>query len=90
MHNTAADHISAVLVVFFALTTGYALLCAVSPLGRCRRCRGFGFKTRTDRRGRIVRGRNCRRCKGAGRRLRTGRRIYDLAVRLRNEGTPAR
>ena len=87
MTTATADHVSAVIAALFALTLGYAALCALSPRGRCRRCRGFGFKTRTDRRGRTVRGRNCRRCKGAGARVRIGRLLWDLAARTRNHGT---
>jgi hypothetical protein len=90
VHTTAADLISAVLTAVFFLCTGYAALCAAFPLGRCHRCRGFGFKVRTNRRGRVRRGRRCRRCKGAGRRIRAGRRLFDLVVRLRAEGVPAR
>ncbi|WUT76334.1 hypothetical protein OG896_19490 [Streptomyces sp. NBC_00669] len=65
----------------------YAALCAASPLGVCRRCGGFGFKVRQNRRGRIVRGRECRRCRGYGQRVRVGRHLYNVATRLRREGT---
>jgi hypothetical protein len=65
----------------------YAALCAASPLGACRRCGGFGFKVRQNRRGRIVRGRPCRRCRGYGQRVRVGRHLYNVATRLHREGT---
>ncbi|WP_405583943.1 hypothetical protein [Streptomyces sp. NBC_01190] len=65
---------------------GYAALCALSPLGVCRRCGGFGFKVKHNRRGRLVRGRNCRRCRGYGQRVRVGRHLYNLATRLHREG----
>jgi hypothetical protein len=65
----------------------YAALCAASPLGVCRRCGGFGFKVRQNRRGRIVRGRECRRCRGYGQRVRVGRHLYNVATRLHREGT---
>lgn len=65
----------------------YAALCGVSPLGTCRKCHGFGFKVRQNRRGRIIRGRDCRRCKGYGQRIRVGRRAYNAATRLHREGT---
>ena len=73
------------LVIVAALC--YAALCASSPLGSCHKCGGFGFKVAQNRRGRIVRGRVCRRCHGFGQRVRFGRRIYNLATRLRREGT---
>lgn len=65
----------------------YAALCAVSPFGPCRKCHGFGFKVKQNRRGRITRGRNCRRCKGYGMRLRAGRHVYNAVTRLHREGT---
>jgi len=65
----------------------YAALCAASPVGHCRKCRGFGFKIKQNRRGRIVRGRSCRRCDGYGQRIRVGRHLYNVATRLHREGT---
>ncbi|MFF6955397.1 hypothetical protein [Streptomyces sp. NPDC008317] len=64
----------------------YAALCAASPLGSCRKCHGFGFKVKQNRRGRIVRGRECRRCRGYGQRIRVGRHLYNVATRLYREG----
>ncbi|BFV58723.1 hypothetical protein KCMC57_up38270 [Kitasatospora sp. CMC57] len=66
----------------------YALLCAASPFGRCRACKGLGFRTRTTAlTGRLARGRDCRRCDTTGRRLRLGRRLHNhgLAARERAE-----
>ncbi|WP_372408723.1 hypothetical protein [Streptomyces luteireticuli] len=72
-------------VLFVAL--GYAALCAVSPFGNCRKCRGFGFKVKKNRHGRITRGRYCRRCDGHGKRIRVGRHLYNAAVRVHRDGT---
>ncbi|MEY9876027.1 hypothetical protein ABH931_005534 [Streptacidiphilus sp. MAP12-33] len=69
------------------VTLGYGIVCAAQPFGRCRRCRGFGFHFKTDRRGRMRRGKDCRRCKATGYRIRTGRHLYNLALRLYREGT---
>jgi hypothetical protein len=69
-----------VLAVLLIVASLYAVLCTASPNGPCRTCRGFGFKTRTDRKGRTHRGRNCRRCKGHGTRTRIGRRLFDLTA----------
>ncbi|WP_370218710.1 hypothetical protein [Kitasatospora sp. GAS1066B] len=65
------------------MTVCYAALCAASPFGDCRRCRGFGFQLKYDRRGRPCRGKHCRRCDGIGKRIRLGRHLYNVAVRLR-------
>lgn len=77
-----SDLLAAIPGIVF-VTLGYVALCAVSPLGACRRCRGFGFHVRTDRRGRFSRGRDCSRCRGHGRRVRLGRRLYNLYARER-------
>jgi hypothetical protein len=69
------------------VTLCYAALCAVSPFGTCRKCRGFGFAMTTDRKGRAKRGKHCRRCDGHGIRIRTGRHLYHLAARLHHDGT---
>ncbi|MGC0317523.1 hypothetical protein [Kitasatospora acidiphila] len=66
---------------------GYAALCAAQPFGDCRKCKGIGFKTRTDRKGRIKRGRDCRRCHSVGKRIRVGRHLYNLAHRTWRTGT---
>ncbi|MEU2155448.1 hypothetical protein ABZ532_10605 [Streptomyces sp. NPDC019396] len=74
--------------VLLLLTLSYVALCAASPLGACRKCRGWGAKVRVSRfSGRLKRGRDCRRCEGYGQRVRVGRRLYNLAVRLHHDGT---
>ncbi|MDT3396157.1 hypothetical protein RKE29_05795 [Streptomyces sp. B1866] len=72
---------------FLLVTLGYATLCAVSPFGPCRKCRGFGQQVRTDRHGRPRPGRACRRCRGTGKRIRLGRHLYNLARRTWRDGT---
>lgn len=78
-----ADAIPALLFI----TLGYAALCAVSPFGNCRKCRGFGFKVKTTRRGRLKAGRTCRRCHGDRVRIRFGRHLWNVAHRLHHQGT---
>jgi hypothetical protein len=70
------------------ITLSYATVCAVSPFGNCRKCRGFGFQLRTNRRGKLKRGKHCRRCQGLGRRIRIGRWLYNRAAHLYREGNP--
>nr|WSS63176.1 hypothetical protein OG284_19040 [Streptomyces sp. NBC_01177] len=69
------------------ITLCYASLCAASPFGDCRKCRGWGFATKTDRKGRTKRGKDCRRCKATGKRMRIGRHLYNIAARLHRDGT---
>ncbi|WP_424887428.1 hypothetical protein [Streptomyces sp. XH2] len=69
------------------VTLGYAAMCAASPFGRCRKCRGLGFAMKADRKGRPRRGRPCRRCDGHGIRIRVGRHLYNAAARLHRDGT---
>ncbi|QHF92670.1 hypothetical protein DEH18_00700 [Streptomyces sp. NHF165] len=69
------------------LTLCYAALCAISPFGTCRKCRGFGFHLKTNRRGQLRRGKDCRRCDGHGKRIRLGRWLYNRASRLHDQGT---
>lgn len=69
------------------ITFCYGLLCAVSPFGNCRKCRGFGYKLRTDRRGRLRPGRTCRRCHGDRIRIRVGRHAWNAARRIHRAGT---
>ncbi|MFF4332321.1 hypothetical protein [[Kitasatospora] papulosa] len=69
------------------VTLSYSGLCAVSPFGDCRKCRGWGFATKTDRKGRTKRGKDCRRCKATGKRIRIGRHLYNVAARLHRDGT---
>lgn len=76
------------ILALVLLTLCYAALCAKSPYGVCRKCRGWGSKVRVSRfSGRLKRGRACRRCRGYGRRLRIGRRLHNAVARLRRDGT---
>ncbi|MFE6001460.1 hypothetical protein ACFQ6C_32105 [Streptomyces sp. NPDC056454] len=68
------------------ITLSYASLCAASPFGNCRKCRGWGFAMKTDRKGRAKRGKDCRRCKATGKRIRIGRHLYNVAARLHRNG----
>ncbi|MDQ0941795.1 hypothetical protein [Streptomyces sp. V1I1] len=74
------------IACLLAITLGYGSLCAASPFGPCRKCRGWGFAMKTDRKGRLKRGKSCRRCKATGRRIRVGRWIYNRASRIYREG----
>lgn len=69
------------------ITLCYVSLCAGSPFGNCRKCRGFGFAMKTDRKGRPKRGKTCRRCHGHGKRIRMGRHLYNVWLGLYREGT---
>ncbi|MEW1719616.1 hypothetical protein [Streptomyces sp. NPDC093109] len=74
--------------ILIVLTLCYALLCAASPYGTCRKCEGWGHAiVRARRSGRLKRGRQCRRCSGYGTRLRVGRRVYNGVTRLHDNGT---
>ncbi|MFF4230078.1 hypothetical protein [Streptomyces sp. NPDC001820] len=75
------------IACLLAITLGYGSVCAVSPFGNCRKCRGWGFAMKTDRKGRAKRGKDCRRCKATGKRIRVGRHLYNLAARLHRDGT---
>jgi hypothetical protein len=79
--------IALAIACLFIVTFGYVGMCAAAPFGPCRRCRGFGFELKTDRKGQLKRGKNCRRCKATGRRIRIGRWIFNRAQRLYREGT---
>ncbi|MFG2234947.1 hypothetical protein ACGFNX_33990 [Streptomyces sp. NPDC048723] len=76
--------VSACLLI---VTLGYISLCAGSPFGTCRKCRGFGYAMTTDRKGRLKRGKHCRRCDGHGKRIRVGRHIYNLWLRTYRDAT---
>ncbi|MDX3855040.1 hypothetical protein [Streptomyces sp. AK02-01A] len=73
--------------LLLAVTFCYVGWCAVSPFGNCRRCRGWGFVMKTDRKGRAKRGKDCRRCKATGKRIRVGRHLYNVATRIHHDGT---
>lgn len=59
----------------------YAVLCAVQPFARCRRCAGTG---RQEHRGTH---RTCPRCHGRRYRLRIGRRTHNAWRRTHQDGT---
>lgn len=75
------------ITTLLAVTLCYAGVCAASPFGDCRRCRGFGYKTKTDRKGRPKRGRECRRCDGTGKRIRIGRHLWNRWRVVHHDGT---
>lgn len=75
------------IACLLVVTLSYASLCAGSPFGNCRKCRGLGFALKTDRRGKPKRGKPCRRCKGHGKRIRVGRHLFNLAARIHRDGT---
>ncbi|MFG2194968.1 hypothetical protein [Streptomyces sp. NPDC048639] len=79
--------ISLAIACLLAITLGYGSLCAAAPFGRCRKCNGWGFQMKHDRRGQLKRGKDCRRCKATGRRIRIGRWIFNRAQRIYREGT---
>ncbi|MGW2853408.1 hypothetical protein ACWDAZ_15675 [Streptomyces sp. NPDC001215] len=72
------------------LTLGYIALCAVSPFGNCRKCSGWGFAMKTDRKGRLKRGKDCRRCHATGKRIRVGRWLYNRWARIYRAGADTR
>lgn len=61
---------------------GYALLCAVSPFGRCRKCSGTGFRDLSKRRPKP-----CRRCRGQRYRPRIGTRTHTTSRAIHQAGT---
>ncbi|MER7662804.1 hypothetical protein [Streptomyces sp. NPDC096193] len=75
------------IACLLAVTVGYSGLCAASPFGPCRKCRGWGFEMKTDRKGRLKRGHDCRRCKATGKRIRVGRHLYNLWAATYRAGT---
>ncbi|GHE83996.1 hypothetical protein GCM10014715_44910 [Streptomyces spiralis] len=75
------------IACLLAVTLGYVGVCAVSPFGDCRRCRGMGHALKTDRKGRMRRGKDCRRCHATGKRIRTGRWLYNRWARIYRAGT---
>ena len=72
------------------ITLGYAAVCAALPFGNCRKCSGWGFAMKTDRKGRLKRGKDCRRCKATGKRIRAGRWLYNRWARIYRAGTDTR
>ncbi|KAK1180862.1 hypothetical protein B7755_023580 [Streptomyces sp. NBS 14/10] len=69
------------------VTLGYSIKCWLSPFGNCRKCDGMGHDLKTDRKGRLKRGKDCRRCQATGKRIRVGRWIYNRATRTYRAGT---
>ncbi|WP_328769860.1 hypothetical protein [Streptomyces sp. NBC_00286] len=75
------------ITLTFGVTLCYVAVCAASPFGPCRKCRGWGFRMKTDRKGRLKRGKDCRRCRATGKRVRVGRHLYNLWLRTYRAGT---
>ncbi|MEE4546185.1 hypothetical protein V2S66_29985 [Streptomyces sp. V4-01] len=75
---------SALLLV---VTVGYIGVCAAQPFARCRKCDGIGHLIKTNRRGKVRRGKVCRRCGGHGIRIRRGRHLYNAWRRTHTRGT---
>ncbi|MEN8650609.1 hypothetical protein ABCR94_08220 [Streptomyces sp. 21So2-11] len=69
------------------VTLGYASLCASSPFGDCRKCKGFGYALTKNRRGQLRPGKTCRRCRGERKRIRVGRHLYNRWLHLYRDGT---
>lgn len=81
--NLPALAIACLLII----TLGYSITCWLSPFGDCRTCDGMGHTLKTDRKGRLKRGKDCRRCHATGKRIRVGRWIYNRAARTYRAGT---
>ncbi|MFD9608771.1 hypothetical protein ACFWWS_05345 [Streptomyces sp. NPDC059083] len=79
--------LTASALLLLATLAGYTLLCAASPFGTCRTCRGLGGKVVLDRKGRPKKAKPCRRCKGHGKRLRVGRRLHNHGRDLHRAGS---
>ncbi|MFV6027099.1 hypothetical protein [Streptomyces sp. NPDC056264] len=79
--------LTASVLLLLATLAGYALLCAASPFGTCRKCHGLGGTVVLDRKGRPKKGKRCRRCKGHGKRLRVGRRLTNHSRAIHRAGT---
>ncbi|UYB41698.1 hypothetical protein SLV14_004487 [Streptomyces sp. Je 1-4] len=79
--------ISLAITCLAVVTLCYVALCAVSPFGDCRKCKGFGYALKKDRRGRLRPGKTCRRCHGDRKRIRVGRHLFNVAMRLHRDGT---
>jgi hypothetical protein len=75
------------IACLLAVTFCYSGLCAASPFGDCRKCRGMGHQLKHDRKGRLKRGKDCRRCRATGKRIRVGRWLYNRAARIYRAGT---
>ncbi|MFF9361603.1 hypothetical protein [Streptomyces griseoluteus] len=75
------------ITCLIVVTLGYGGLCVASPFGDCRRCHGMGHAMKTDRKGRLKRGKDCRRCRATGKRIRAGRWLYNRWARIYRAGT---
>ncbi|MFF4228993.1 hypothetical protein [Streptomyces sp. NPDC001820] len=75
------------IACLLGVTLCYIGVCAGSPFGDCRKCRGMGHAIKHDRKGRMKRGKDCRRCKATGKRIRVGRHLYNLWARAYRDGT---
>ncbi len=80
-------HAALAVACLAIVTFCYGSLCAASPFGTCRKCRGLGYALKYDRKGRPKRGKHCRRCDGHGKRIRIGRHLYNVAARIHRDGT---
>jgi hypothetical protein len=76
-----------IITLLLIVTLCYASLCAASPFGNCRKCKGFGYALKKDRRGRLKPGKTCRRCRGDRKRIRVGRHLFNVAMRIHRDGT---
>ena len=79
--------ILATIARLLIVTLGYIGLCAASPFGDCRKCRGMGHALKTNRKGQLKRGKDCRRCHATGKRIRAGRWLYNRWARIYRAGT---
>ena len=75
------------ITLLIGVTLCYVSVCAVSPFGTCRKCSGWGFAMKSDRKGRLKRGKDCRRCNATGKRIRIGRWLYNRFARIYRAGT---
>ncbi|WP_399942885.1 hypothetical protein ACGH52_26380 [Streptomyces sp. BBFR25] len=75
------------ITLLLGVTLCYVAVCAASPFGNCRTCRGMGHALKTDRKGRLKRGKDCRRCRATGKRIRVGRWLYNRWARIYRAGT---
>ncbi|MCG7209885.1 hypothetical protein [Streptomyces arenae] len=75
------------ITLLIGVTLCYIAVCASSPFGNCRKCRGMGHQLKTDRKGRLKRGKDCRRCQATGKRIRAGRWLYNRWARIYRSGT---
>ncbi|KUL80494.1 MULTISPECIES: hypothetical protein [unclassified Streptomyces] len=75
------------ITLMLGATLCYVAVCAASPFGNCRKCRGMGHALKHDRKGRLKRGKDCRRCHATGKRIRVGRWLYNRWARIFRAGT---